>query len=170
MQKTCFLFGHADTPQSILPALEQAVEQEVSVGTTMFYVGYHGNFDHLAATALRAVKHRHPEIAVILVLAWHPGERKIELPFEFDGSFYPPLERVPRRYALVQANRYMVRTADSLICFVRYPGNSRNLLEYAQNTASKKNLTITNLAEQASPTYTPHGKTPPLSERRETVE
>lgn len=43
MRKSCFLFGHADTPQSVLPILEQAIEKEVANGMSTFYVGYHGN-------------------------------------------------------------------------------------------------------------------------------
>lgn len=106
MQKSCFLFGHADTPQSILPLLEQAIEREVYLGVTVFYVGYHGNFDRMAATALRAVKHRHPGITIMLLLAYHPAERAVEIPIGFDGTFYPPLEGIPRRYALIRANQY----------------------------------------------------------------
>ena len=46
MYKTCFLFGHADTPQSILPAIEDAVEKCYSIyGIQHFYVGNRGNFD-----------------------------------------------------------------------------------------------------------------------------
>ncbi|MBQ9994334.1 MAG: hypothetical protein IJP17_06450, partial [Clostridia bacterium] len=56
MEKNCFLFGHADTPQFILPILEQAIEQATQNGITSFYVGYHGNFDRLATTALRKIK------------------------------------------------------------------------------------------------------------------
>lgn len=45
MLRSCFLFGHADAPQSILPILEQAIEHEISEGVSVFYVGYHGSFD-----------------------------------------------------------------------------------------------------------------------------
>ena len=150
MQKSCFLFGHADTPQSILPLLEQAIEDEVLMGVRIFYVGYHGNFDDLAATALRTVKHRHPEITLMLLLAYHPGERAVELPQGFDGSFYPPLEGIPRRYALIRGNQYMVKIADCLICYVRHYGNTRNLLTSATKQAKARELRINNLASNPS--------------------
>lgn len=141
--RSCFLFGHADAPQSILPDLIEAIENEVSIGTTVFYVGYHGDFDRMAATALRKVKQRHSGVTATLVLAYHPAERAVEMPADFDGTFYPPLENVPRKVALAKANQYMVRTSDSLICYVRHFGNSRNLLEYAQYL---KKISIINLA------------------------
>ena len=143
MRKSCFLFGHADAPQSILPILEQAVEDEIAHGTSVFYVGYHGNFDRMAACALRAVKQRHSEISLILVLAYHPAEQTIEVPQGFDGTYYPPLEGIPRRYAIIQANQHMVKTANSVVCYVRHHGNTQNLLKLATRQA---NLRINNLA------------------------
>lgn len=143
MQKSCFLFGHADTPQSVLPILEQAIEDEVVKGISVFYVGYHGNFDRMAASALRTVKHRHAEILIILVLAYHPAERAVEIPLGFDGTYYPPLEGIPRRYAIIRANQHMVKTADSVICYVAHHGNSQTLLDLAR----RRSLHIINMAD-----------------------
>lgn len=148
MRKSCFLFGHADAPQSVLPILEQAIEDEIAHGTSVFYVGYHGNFDRIAACALRSVKHRHSEISIMLVLAYHPAEQAIEAPQGFDGTYYPPLVGVPRRYAIVRANQYMVKASDSLICYVRHHGNTRNLLDLA--VRQKRALQINNLADTFS--------------------
>ena len=140
---SCFLFGHADAPQSILPDLIEAIENEVSKGTTVFYVGYHGNFDRMAATALRDIKKKHSEVTAVLVLSYHPSEQPIEAPYGFDGTFYPPLENTPRRYAIVRANQYMITVSSSLICYVRHFGNSRKLLEYAER---QKDISIVNLS------------------------
>lgn len=141
--KSCFLFGHADAPQSVLPDLIEAIENEVSRGTNAFYVGYHGNFDRMAVTALRTIKQRHTEVTATLVLSYHPAERPIEIPFGFDGTFYPPLENTPRKFAIIRANRYMVEIADCIICYVKHYGNTRNLLNYAMThkAASIYNLT-----------------------------
>lgn len=141
--KSCFLFGHADAPQSVLPDLIAAIEVEVSKGTKFFYVGYHGNFDRMAATALRQAKQAHSDITATLVLAYHPAEQPIEPPEGFDGTFYPPLGNTPRKYALMKANQYMVKNSDSIICYVNRFGNAKKLLEYA---IKQKNVSITNLA------------------------
>lgn len=138
MCKSCFLFGHSDTSQSIYPYLEQAIENEVNKGVSVFYVGYHGNFDHMAAKALRAIKRRHSGITLMLLLSYHPAEKSIETPSDFDGTFYPPMEGIPRKYALIRSNQYMVKVSDSLICFVKHPGNARSLLEYAKKASFEK--------------------------------
>lgn len=139
--RSCFLFGHADAPESVLPDLTAAIEREAAGGTRVFYVGYHGNFDRMAAAALRRVKQKF-DITAMLVLAYHPAEYPVETPEGFDGTFYPPLEGVPRKAALVRANRHMAASADVIICYVRHYGNSRTLLEYAQ----RRGICVINLA------------------------
>lgn len=148
--KSCFMFGHADCPDNIIPRIEAAIEdQYINNGITVFYVGNRGRFDSIAAVACKLVKQRHPEIRLYLLLTYHPGERAVDLIDGFDNSYYPPLEGTPRQYAIVKANRYMVDTADSIICYVKHIGNTRNLLEYAQRRQKKDGINIENVAENS---------------------
>lgn len=148
MDSSCFLFGHSDCPDSVMPILEQAVERFYTYfQVRYFYVGNRGRFDSLAAAAVKRAKQRHNDISLLLLLAYHPGERAVNLTEGFDNSYYPPLENVPRQYAIVRANKYMVDTADSIICYVNHIGNTRNLLEYARRRQKKERIAIENLAE-----------------------
>lgn len=132
--KRCFFIGHRDAMQDIVPALERTVEALITAhGVTEFFVGGYGGFDCLAAGAVIRAKRSHPHITLELLLPYHPSERPIEPPNGFDGTFYPPgMERVPRRLAILKANRYMVNHSDCIIAYIRHPGNARNLLEYAR--------------------------------------
>jgi hypothetical protein len=142
------MFGHADCPDSIMPRIEAAIEVQYMIhGVCNFYVGNRGRFDSLVAMAAKRVKQRHPDLKLYLVLAYHPGERSVDLTDGFDNSFYPTLEGVPRQYAIVRANKYMVDTADTIICYVKHIGNTRNLLEYAQRRQKKEGIIIENVAE-----------------------
>ena len=146
--KSCFLFGHRDTPQDITSDIEAAVERQYrNHGIRQYYVGSYGSFDSMAASAVKKVKKQHKDIILFLLLPYHPAERPVEIPEGFDGSFYPPLENVPRRYAIVRANRYMIETCDSIICYVNHIGNTRKLLEYARRRAQKGEMLIENLVE-----------------------
>lgn len=146
--KSCFLFGHSDAPQDIQSAIEAAVERQyLNHGIRQYYVGGYGSFDRLAASALKTVKKQYQDISLYLLLPYHPAERPVETPEGFDGTFYPPPEKVPRRYAIVRANRYMIETCDSIICYVNHIGNTRTLLEYAQRRVKKGELFLENLAE-----------------------
>ena len=65
----------------------------------------------------------------------------------FDGTFYPPgMETVPKRAAIIQANRYMVEHSDYLIAYVRHSvSNAWDLVEYARKYEKQGTITITAL-------------------------
>ena len=127
----------------MLPVLAQEVERHITEhGVTEFVVGHYGGFDRLAASAVREAKKRHPEITLTLLLPYHPHDQFIPIPEGFDGTYYPPdMERVPRRVAIVRANRYMVDHVDYLIVYAWHPGsNARDLVDYAQNRIAVTNM------------------------------
>ena len=133
--KSCFFIGHRDADERLLPQLIRTIEQLVSQeNVTCFYVGGYGGFDRIAAGAVKQVKRRHPEIILMLVLPYHPAERPVQTPYGFDGTYYPEgMDTVPRRFAIVQANKHMVDNVDWLVAYVRHGAcNSWKILEYAQ--------------------------------------
>lgn len=99
----------------------------------------------MAAATVKQMKEKYPYIILMKVIPYHPAERPVELPPGFDGSYYPEgMESVPKRYAIVCANKRMVDCCDWLVCYVCHgASNSRNLLEYAEKRGSIK---IDNLA------------------------
>ena len=143
---SCFFIGHREASSEVLPALTEAIEQHiVEYGVTEFIVGNYGGFDHMAAKAVIAAKERHPGITLSMLIPYHPAERPIELPQGFDNTFYPPdMERVPRRLAIVRANRYMVDHVDYLIAYAWHPAsNARNLVEYAKRREQQNLISVT---------------------------
>lgn len=145
--KSCFFIGHREASAEILPALRKAVEQHiVEYGVTDFIVGHYGGFDRIAAKAVTAAKERHPEIKLSMLIPYHPAEQPVELPSGFDNTFYPPgMENVPRKLAIIRANRYVIDHVDYLIAYVWHPAsNARNLLEYARKR-ERKNLLVISL-------------------------
>ena len=147
--KSCFFIGHREADERLLPTLVNAIERlVVSEDVTCFYVGGYGGFDRIAATAVKQVKWRHPEIILMLVLPYHPAERPVETPYGFDGTYYPEgMETVPRKFAIVQANKRMVDNVDWLIAYVRHgASNSQRFLEYAK----KRSVLYINIAMEES--------------------
>lgn len=146
--KSCFFIGHREASTEILPALESAIEQHIfEYGVTEFIVGGYGGFDRLAASAVIRAKRQHPQITLVLLLPYHPAERPIEKPKGFDSTYYPPdMEKVPRRLAIVRANRYVVDHVDYLIAYAWHSAsNARELAEYAQKRERKGLITVTML-------------------------
>ena len=133
----CFLFGHSRLDGAIYPAIAAAVERHIAIGVHAFVVGRYGQFDALAARAVREAKLRHPQVSLCLLLPYYPPQRSV---FEgFDESFYPPgQESVPKRLAIVRANRYMVAHSTHLIaCAWRPASNATALLQEAKNQARR---------------------------------
>ena len=146
--KSCFFIGHREASEEIYPALYAAVEQHiVEYGVTEFVVGHYGGFDRLTASAVKEAKRFYPEVKLTLLLPYHPAERPIPTPDGFDSTFYPPgLESVPRKLAIVRANRYVVDHVDYLIAYARHPAsNARELVEYARSQKQKVPIFITML-------------------------
>ena len=144
--KSCFFIGHREASSEILPALAEAVEKHITqYGVTEFIVGNYGGFDHMAAKAVIEAKERHPEITLSMLLPYHPAERPIAPPKGFDNTFYPPdMEKVPRKLAIVRANRYMVDHVDYLIAYAWHPAsNARDLVEYAKKREKRNLISVT---------------------------
>ena len=144
--KSCFFIGHREASEEIFSALTEAVEHHiVHCGVSEFIVGNYGGFDRMAARAVISAKALYPEISLLLLRPYHPAERLIETLPGFDGTFYPPgMESVPRRYAIVRANRYMIDHVDYLIAYAWHPAsNAKELTAYAL----RKGVVVTNLGE-----------------------
>lgn len=144
-RKTCFFIGHREVPDSLLPILDAEVERRIAEhGVTEFVVGRYGRFDALAAKCLKEAKKRHPEVTLALLLPYHPNDRPTPTPPGFDGAFYPPgMATVPKRAAIIRANRYMVEHSGYLIAYVRHSGNAQDLVEYAKKYEKQDRIKIT---------------------------
>lgn len=109
--------GHAQISQSkkIEQWLYDVTQKLIEQGATTFYLGGYGAFDSLAASILREQKKQYPQIDLVLVLAYLNTERNTS---GYDSTVYPPLETVPRRFAISHRNRWMVESADVVVAYV----------------------------------------------------
>ena len=109
--------GHAQISQSekIEKWLYAVTQKLIEQGATTFYLGGYGAFDSLAASVLREQKKQYPQIELILVLAYLNTGRDTS---GYDITVYPPLETVPRRFAISHRNRWMVESADVVVAYV----------------------------------------------------
>ena len=109
--------GHAQISQSekIEKWLYDVTQKLIEQGATTFYLGGYGAFDSLAASVLREQKKRYSQIELVLVLAYLNTGRDTS---GYDSTVYPPLETVPRRFAISHRNRWMVESADVVVAYV----------------------------------------------------
>ena len=148
--KSCFFIGHREADDRLLPRLELVIDRLIQEDRVRyFYVGGYGGFDRIAASAVKHVKQKYPDITLMLVLPYHPADHPTETPNGFDGTYYPDgLENTPKRYAIVRTNKILVDTCNYLICYVNHgASNSRKLLEYARQREIKGLIRIINISE-----------------------
>jgi len=107
----------------------ETAESLIAEGADTFYLGGYGNFDHLAYRVMRDLKVKYPHISLILILPYPDSNLDTR---GYDETIYPPLEHVPRRFAIVHRNRWMVENSDAVIAYVRFEGGgSMKTLEHA---------------------------------------
>ena len=107
---------------AVAATLKTVIADLIAEGATEFYLGGYGEFDSMAAHAVREAKAAHPEIISILVIPYI--DRDFD-PALYDNSVYPPLETVPLKFAISKRNEWMIDQADYVSGrHIRYTGRS----------------------------------------------
>lgn len=107
----------------ILPSL-------IEGGVTTFYLGGYGTFDRLAVAAVRRQKTVYPSIEAVLVLPYLDRNMDVS---DYDRTTYPPLEKVPPRFAIIKRNQWMVEQSDVVISAVTHgQGGAAKTLDHAR--------------------------------------
>ena len=94
---------------------------------------------------LKDLKANFPEIELIFITPYlDKNYSKLEFAkYHYDDVIFPPIESVPRKFAILKRNELMVEESDLVIAYVMYSwGGAAKTLEYAK----RKKKTIINLA------------------------
>ena len=150
--RTCTFAGHSCVfSSSVGQRLEREIETFLSdADSAVFYVGGRGDFDLMAAAAVRSAMKRHKNKKIQLYLVepyMREGINRDRSYYEslYDGIIIPQeLLGVHPKAAITKRNRWMIQKADCLIAFVQRDfGGAYQTLNYAM----KKGIRIIKLAE-----------------------
>lgn len=112
--------------------LERTIHELIQKGADVFYLGGYGAFDLMVADVVHHAKLCHPQIESILVLPYL--NRPIDQNY-YDDTLYPPLEKVPKSFAILKRNEWMIEKADIVVAYVLQDwGGAATALRYARNT------------------------------------
>ena len=132
--------GHRQIFGSERDRIKQKVYEETELlikqGASEFLLGGYGAFDCLSADVVQELKSKYPHIKSILVIPYINKRTYNE--DLYDGSEYPPIEKTPRKYAILKRNEYMVNKCDVIIAYVEVDfGGAAKTLEYARRKKKK---------------------------------
>lgn len=140
----CMLFGHADAPDSLKSALEEAVIKISKENNNVeFLVGNNGNFDFLTQSTIEKLKNEGIKINYKIILS-----RIDECPLNrcYEQSIFPEaLATAIPRYAISKRNDWIIKNSDIAICYVsRIATNSFKTL----SRLKKRGVEVINLANR----------------------
>lgn len=141
--------GHKEIADSagLRDRLLSVLRKLISGGAKSFLLGGYGAFDILAASTVHELKAEFPHIRSTLVLPYLDRDFNRDL---YDDTVYPPLENVPRRFAISKRNEWMVNQADVVVVFVTHGwGGAASTLRYAERK-KKRVITLTDYKPSTS--------------------
>lgn len=127
--------------------LRAAIFANVSkIENVRFYCGGYGEFDGLCARVAHQIKGEFATGETVDVTPYINMEEKLKRVMEsnlYDAVVYPPLEKVPYKFAIARRNEWMVRQADLIFAYVTvFWGGAAKTLAYAQRQ-KKRIVTLT---------------------------
>lgn len=117
----CTFFGHHDSPSSVRSHLKATLIDLIEHhGVDTFYVGNHGAFDAMAWSVLSELRPIYSHIHCTTVLAYMPThDNYIGKAYTDADTLLPEgIETVPRRYAIIWRNKWMLQQADCVVTYV----------------------------------------------------
>ncbi len=141
--------GHSkiNFTNELYDTLMETIEKFVKANPNCtFYLGGYGDFDYLCRKALKQLQKTYIEIKFIFVTPYiNPNYSKLlEAKSLYDECIYPPIEHIPKRFAIIERNKWMINNADVIIGYIKFLfGGVFQSLEFAK----RKNKLIINLAK-----------------------
>ena len=137
--KTITFCGHSNLSKSEIDTIKEKlrtqIEELIYEGAEEFLLGGYGDFDILCARVVRELKTNYPQIKSVLVIPYIDRDYDRNL---YDSSEYPPIETVPKRFAILRRNEYMVQRADVVIAYITHNwGGASTTFEFAKRKKKK---------------------------------
>lgn len=122
--------GNVANKNDVQEWLYAATENLILEGAKTFYLGGYGEFDSLAKSVLREHKKCYSYIDIVLILSY------LNSSIDEAGycyTLYPPIETVPKRFAISKRNEWMIEQSDIVVAYVTHGwGGAAKTLEFAQ--------------------------------------
>ena len=149
--------GHAHIfgEERIKGVVKEQIYRVVKREPITCYLRGWGEFDEICATSCREIKKEFGSTELVYITPYMDlWEQKKIKEFEelslYDASIYPPIENVPRRFAILRRNEWMMENADLIIAYVAHSfGGAYKALRFLR-TRKKKIINVCDLLENST--------------------
>lgn len=147
--KVCCCFGNNRTySKNDIEKVEQEILNVIlNHKITVFHVVCEGEFGLICAKIIQKYKQQFPNLKCFRILAYLNNYTNPDLKIygtefnkNFDGTIFPDIENVPKRFSIIKRNQIMVNYSSYIIFFCNYRGNISKLVSYA--TTKKKKFSV----------------------------
>ena len=108
------------------------------------FLGGYGAFDRFAYECGKQYQKIHADFTLVFVTPYLRFPKGFD-ETQYDRILYPELEQVPKKFAIIHRNRFMMEQADVVIAYIEHTwGGAYQSYQYAK----RKGKTIFNLAEK----------------------
>lgn len=114
--------------------MQQIRANTIDVKSVICYLGGYGDLDEICAQACRELKQEHDGIKIVYVtpyisLSEQEKIKAMQCRGLCDTSIYPPIEKVPPKFAISKRNEWMITNAELIIAYVNrsYVGACKSL-------------------------------------------
>mgnify|MGYP000163483939 FL=1 len=127
--------SHVNDADELNKWLDKVLDLLIAEGADRFYLGGYGDFDRMAAEAVKAKKEEKPDIEMALVTAYLSRQADGEF---YDYMIYPTLRDVTQSSVIPKRNEWMVDSADVVVAYVTHEwGGAAKTLEYARRCGKR---------------------------------
>ena len=105
-----------------------------------FYVGGYGAFDSYALSNAIEYKKNYGNAKICFITPYlnTTFSKNQHFKREADEIIYPAIEKVPKQYAILKRNEWMVKKADVVVAYVKFSwGGARKAFDYAKKLKKK---------------------------------
>ena len=113
---------------------EEIIKNIINSESVTFYLGGYGDFDKICACVCKELKKENSKILVAYVAPYISLSEQAKIKEMLDCGLcdtciYPPIEKVPPKYAILKRNEWMMTNSDLVIACVncKYGGAYKSL-------------------------------------------
>ena len=142
---TISFIGHSviSSQSKVKEMVKEQIRGKITNGKLVCYLGGYGDFDVICACACRELKQKYDGIELVYVTPYLSlsEQEKIKELLNcglYDTTVYPPIEKVPPKFAILKRNEWMMTNADTIIAYVNHSyGGAYKSLRVAKRRKKK---------------------------------